>query len=202
MSNNTILIATRNKDKYESLKARLERLGLSSWSIKMIENEYDVLPIEEESGSIVNRAKSKVINTLQSIQELGLTVPNIILGIDDGIYVPKYRSWTTSMKNVVLKILNGDHLNIGDNVVIHEAVCLSKYPFAELSTFRSRFSYIYNNKIEPKHLSSNNPLKNVLRYPDETFPISMTSKESIVTHETSNSVMKLAQAILKYSATI
>ncbi|MFA6096243.1 MAG: hypothetical protein WC788_01285 [Candidatus Paceibacterota bacterium] len=173
----TILIATRNRDKFEIVSGILTRLGLNKYKYSSL---YDLNVIEDvkEKGTIVNRAKQKA-DFFEKIV-IKKKIPNIIavLGIDDGLILPGKKRASSHSKELTGSILSGKLISVGDTVQLARAfalnvlspkksrTCITKIPFRFLGSSQAV------KRIEGKY-----PLNDIFGLCGNAKPVNSTSEE-------------------------
>lgn len=149
-----VLIATSNQDKFHIVSQLLKCSGLSQCefvNLKMA-NLKSVLT---ETGTIEERAKCKAFEFKKELQNY-----DVIIGIDDGILLPRAGAINTELKKITKQIIEEKILKSGEIVKICRA-----YHFItrqnELSTVTIiPFSYKGNDNAVMKPNSY--PLRQVL----------------------------------------
>lgn len=127
-----ILIATKNKDKFEIISKMIRTSVKYNVDIESL-NEIDEIPEEKEIGTNLQRAKTKALNTRKYVKENY----DAIIGIDDGIIINN-REYA-AVKDHLDDILIGD-IPIGEKIYITRAYyiitkdgevsyCLNKIPY-------------------------------------------------------------------------
>ena len=109
------LIATTNKDKFSIVSRLLAYLSLTDFeffSLKMI-NEASNTP---EVGPVEDRAKAKALAFKRLLSDF-----DVVIGIDDGILLPKAEVVDTELKKITKQILSDHLLKTGDIIKICRA---------------------------------------------------------------------------------
>ena len=109
------LVATTNKDKFSIVSRLLLRLSLTDFeffNLKMINEASKTL----EVGSVEDRAKAKALEFKRFLSDF-----DVVIGIDDGILLPKAKAIDTELKKITQQILNGNLLKTGDIIKICRA---------------------------------------------------------------------------------
>lgn len=110
-----ILIATTNQDKFDIVSKLLNNLGFNQfkfYNLKMINQISDIIEI----GNISERAKQKAYEFKSLVNDYVAVV-----GIDDGILLPKSHEVDAELKKVLKQIINDKILQENDIVSICRA---------------------------------------------------------------------------------
>lgn len=153
-----ILIATKNKDKFEILTKILDKINNASYEYYSL---YDIKNLEKsdkEEGNIEERAYNKANQIYSSIKENDF---EYIIGIDDGIKMKGILR--ENVKDYIEDIINDKYLSEGEQVEIVRAYCFMNKK-GEYKTVITEIPFKYqkfngNLKIE----GNSYPLSNVLR---------------------------------------
>ena len=175
-----ILIATKNIDKFNTTKGIFQRLGLIKYEYKNL-RDYQLLDENEEVGTMKERARDKVEFAMKSLRD-NKDFENmfLVVGIDDGFYIPSKDLLTANSKEMVDEILSGNFITIGD--VVEEVRSYSIYSVADdkYYYYESRLPLRFlGNENGIKRKEGINPLKNVLSFEIESQPIGSHSQEEI-----------------------
>lgn len=153
-----ILIATKNKDKFEIVTKILDKINNASYEYYSL---YDIKNLEKsdkEEGNIEERAYNKANQIYSSIKENDF---EYIIGIDDGIKMKGILR--ENVKDYIEDIINDKYLSEGEQVEIVRAYCFMNKK-GEYKTVITEIPFKYqkfngNLKIE----GNSYPLSNVLR---------------------------------------
>lgn len=153
-----ILIATKNKDKFEIVTKILDKINNASYEYYSL---YDIKNLEKsdkEEGNIEERAYNKTNQIYSSIKENDF---EYIIGIDDGIKMKGILR--ENVKDYIEDIINDKYLSEGEQVEIVRAYCFMNKN-GEYKTVITEIPFKYqkfdgNLKIE----ENSYPLSNVLR---------------------------------------
>lgn len=120
----TILVATKNGDKFAIVSGILARLGLNEYEFIDL---YDLNITEnmKEKGMISDRAKQKA-DFYEKIV-IKKKIPKIIavLGIDDGLILPGRKKTSSNSKELTDAFLSGKLISVGDIVLLARAFALN-----------------------------------------------------------------------------
>lgn len=153
-----ILIATKNKDKFEIVTKILNKINIESYKYYSL---YDIKNLEKsdkEEGNIEERAYNKANQIYSSINENNY---EYIIGIDDGIKMKGILR--ENVKDYIEDIINDKYLSEGEQVEIVRAYCFMNKK-GEYKTVTTEIPFKYqkfngNLKIE----ENSYPLSNVLK---------------------------------------
>ena len=153
-----ILMATKNKDKFEIVTKILDKINNASYEYYSL---YDIKNLEKsdkEEGNIEERAYNKANQIYSSIKKNDF---EYIIGIDDGIKMKGILS--ENVKDYIEDIINDKYLSEGEQVEIVRAYCFMNKK-GEYKTVTTQIPFKYqrfngNLKIE----ENTYPLSNVLR---------------------------------------
>lgn len=166
-----ILIATKNKDKFEIVTKILNKINNVSYEYYSL---YDIKNLEKsdkEEGNIEVRAYNKANQIYSSIKYNHF---KYIIGIDDGI---KMRGiLRENVKDYIKDIINDKYLSEGEQVEIVRAYCFMNEK-GEYKTVTTEIPFKYqkyngNLKIE----ENSYPLSNVLRPIDSDKTVAQMDK--------------------------
>ena len=115
-----VLIATTNKDKYKVVSKIFKNTIFP-------ENEYELLrltddmnlPDEKETGSNIERARSKALNAFEHLKDYNF---DYIVGLDDAVVI-KGRI-EPNVKEYINKILFENYLKDGEEYAFNRAYCI------------------------------------------------------------------------------
>ena len=162
-----ILIATRNKDKFEVVTKILNNIFDKEYKFYSL---YDIDNIEKddkEEGTIQQRAYKKAMQIYTSIEENEF---KYIVGIDDGIKMKGILR--ENVKDYMRDIINDQYLTEGEQVQIVRAYCFINMQ-GEHTIITTQIPFKYkkiNGKLEIKENSY--PLSNVLTPIDDDKTVS------------------------------
>ncbi|MCA9379711.1 hypothetical protein KC675_00875 [Candidatus Dojkabacteria bacterium] len=175
-----ILIATKNIDKFNTTKGIFQKLGLIKYDYKNL-RDYNLLDENEEVGSMKERAKDKVEFAIKSLKDNDdFENMFLVVGIDDGFYIPSKKLLTANSKEMVDDILSGNFLSKGDAVEEVRSYAIYSIPIDKYFYYESRLplKFLGNDK-GVKREEGINPLKNVLSFETESEPIGNHSQDEI-----------------------
>lgn len=153
-----ILIATKNKDKFEIVTKILNKINNANYKYYSL---YDIKNLEksdEEKGNIEERAYNKANQVYSSIKKNDF---KYIIGIDDGIKMKGILR--ENVKDYIEDIINDKYLSDGEQVEIVRAYCFMNEK-GEYKTITTEIPFKYqkiNGNLKIKENSY--PLSNVLR---------------------------------------
>lgn len=153
-----ILIATKNKDKFEVVKRILDKINNESYEYYNLYDIKDLEKSDEEKGTIEERAFNKANEIYSSIKSNDF---EYIIGIDDGIKMKGILR--ENVKDYISDIINDKYLTEGEQIEIVRAYCFINKK-GEYKLVTTEIPFIYqkfngNLKIE----ENSYPLSNVLR---------------------------------------
>lgn len=155
--NEKILIATKNKDKFEIIKLILNSINGTNYDYYNLYDFEDLCKDEKESGDVVVRAYNKAKQIYSSLKENDF---KYIVGIDDGIKMKG--QMIENVKDYIKDIIDDKYLSEGEVVEIVRAYCFMKQN-GEYTTAVTKIPFKYkklNKKLELKE--NTYPLSNVL----------------------------------------
>ena len=175
-----ILIATKNIDKFNTTKGIFQKLGFSKYVFRNLV-DYKISEEYEEVGSMKERAKDKVGFALKILKDNDeFEQISLIVGIDDGFYIPSKCLLTANSKELVDDVLSGDMLNVGDSIEEVRSYAIYIISKGEYHYYESRLPLIFlGNEKGIKRKEGINPLKNVLSFEFESQPIGNHSQAEI-----------------------
>lgn len=162
-----ILIATRNKDKFEVVTKILNKIFDKEYEYYSLYDIDNVTKDDKEEGTIEQRAYKKAMQIYTSIEENEF---KYIVGIDDGIKMKGILR--ENVKEYMRDIINGKYLIEGEQVQIVRAYCFIDQEGGH-TTIITQIPFKYkkfNGKLEIKENSY--PLSNVLTPMDNDRPVS------------------------------
>ena len=167
-----ILIATKNKDKFEIVTKILNKINDESYKYY---NLYDIKNIEnndKEEGTIEARAFNKANQIYSSINENEF---EYIIGIDDGIKMKGILR--ENVKDYIEDIINDRYLSQGEQVEIVRAYCfIDREGNYKSITTEIPFKYQkFNGNLKIEENSY--PLSNVLTPLYSDKPVSQMNKD-------------------------
>lgn len=153
-----ILIATKNKDKFEIVTKILDKINNASYEYYSLYDIKNLEKIDKEEGNIEQRAYNKANQIYSSFKENDF---EYIIGIDDGIKMKGILR--ANVKDYIEDIINDKYLSEGEQVEIVRAYCFMNKK-GEYKTVITEIPFKYqkfngNLKIE----ENSYPLSNVLR---------------------------------------
>jgi len=173
-----ILVATKNVDKFNTTVGIFTKLGLNKFTYKNL-LDYKIIGENEEIGSLRERAQGKVEFTLKTLKVNDINDEiKLIVGIDDGFYVPSSDLLTANSKELVDDILSGKILDKGE--IIEEVRSYAIYKIKKYHYYESRLPLVFlGNEAGIKREEGKNPLKYVLSFESELQPIGNHTQEEI-----------------------
>lgn len=175
-----ILIATKNIDKFNTTKGIFRKLGLVNFEYKNL-RDYHLLDENEEVGTMKDRARDKAEFAIKSLRDNeNFEKIFLIVGIDDGFYIPSKDLLTANSKEMVDDVLSGKILNVGDSIEEVRSYAIYNIPKDKFYYYESRLPLKFlGNENEIKRTEGVNPLKNVLSFESESQPIGNHSQDEI-----------------------
>ena len=172
-----ILIATRNKDKFATIKQVLSKMAKEEYSYYSL---YDIEGLdkdEKESGTIDKRAYDKANQIYQTIENNDF---EYIIGIDDGIKLKGVLR--ENVKDYLYDIIDDKYLSEGEQIEIVRAYCFMDKNGDYKSTITEiPFKYKkYNGKLKIE--ANTYPLSHVLTPVDSDIPVSDLSNEDDINY--------------------
>lgn len=113
----TFVVATENSDKFETVKNLLTGLGLQPFHFLMLA-DYPTYKAPDEIGSLEERAERKALSFFQYVKQEPKLLPQVILGVDEGIRLGTSSIAETESKEITRQILEVGKLSPGDLVFI------------------------------------------------------------------------------------
>lgn len=141
----TILIATRNRDKFEIASGIFARLGLKEYGFINLHG-LNITEDIKEKGTIADRAKQKADFFEKIVSRKKRPKITAILGIDDGLILPGKKRASSNSKEMTDAFLSGKLISVGDTVQLARAfalnvldskkrrTCITKIPFKFLGS--------------------------------------------------------------------
>ena len=169
-----LLVATRNKDKYDIVRRMVEAIIPDAHTVSL--DEADVSGDVVEVGSIAQRAAQKALYFLERLQ-LADRVGEFdgILAVDDGLSIGGDEA-TPNSKELTDRILRSEW-PIGTSIAVIRAFSLVKRgEQARIEITTVPFSFIGNNSGIIRE-SGKYPLSQVLAPQGSMSPVSQMSKE-------------------------
>ncbi len=111
-----ILIATKNKDKYEMVKGIISKIYPSKYKFYSLYDIKDLKYDDKEEGTIEERAYNKANQIYLNLKENNF---KYIIGIDDGLKMKEVL--IKNVKDFLEDIVNGDYLKKDELVEIVKA---------------------------------------------------------------------------------
>lgn len=175
-----ILVATKNVDKFNTTVGIFTKLGLNKFTYKNL-LDYKIIGENEEIGSLRERAQGKVEFTLKTLKVNDINDEiKLIVGIDDGFYVPSSDLLTANSKELVDDILSGKILDKGEIIEEVRSYAIYNTSTEKYHYYESRLPLIYLGNDEGiKREEGKNPLKHVLSFQSELQPIGGHTQEEI-----------------------
>lgn len=167
-----ILIATKNKDKFEIVIKILNKISNASYKYYSLHDIESLEKKDEEEGNIEQRAYIKANQVYSSIKKNDF---EYIIGIDDGIKMKGILR--ENVKDYIEDIINDKYLSEEEQVEIVRAYCFINKK-GEYKTVVTEIPFKYqkfngNLKIE----ENSYPLSNVLRTLDSNKTVAQMDKE-------------------------
>ena len=153
-----ILIATKNKDKFEIVTKILDKISNNNYEYYSLYDINNIEKSEKEEGNLEERAYNKANQIYSSIEKKYF---KYIIGIDDGIKMKGIIR--ENVKDYIEDIINDKYLPEGEQVEIVRAYCfMNEYGEYKTITTKIPFKYQkYNGKLKIEENSY--PLSNVLK---------------------------------------
>ena len=172
-----ILIATRNKDKFATIKQVLSKIAEEEYRYYSL---YDIEGLdkdEKESGTIDKRAYDKANQIYQTIEDNDF---EYIIGIDDGIKLKGILR--ENVKDYLNDIIDDKYLSEGEQIEIVRAYCFMDKNGEYKSTITEiPFKYKkYNGELKIE--ANTYPLSHVLTPVDSDTPVSELSNEDDINY--------------------
>lgn len=175
-----ILVATKNVDKFNTTVGIFTKLGLNKFTYKNL-LDYKIIGENEEIGSLRERAQGKVEFTLKTLKVNDINDEiKLIVGIDDGFYVPSSDLLTANSKELVDDILSGKILDKGEIIEEVRSYAIYNTSIKKYHYYESRLPLVFlGNEAGIKREEGKNPLKYVLSFESELQPIGDHTQEEI-----------------------
>ena len=171
MEKEKILIATKNKDKFDIVKRIIESVKKDTYEILSLYDIENVNKEEKESGSIEERA----LNKAKQVYKNNKNDFEYIIGIDDGIIMKG--TLIEDIKKYIKDIIEDKYLKEGEKVEIHRAYCFMKKD-GDFETIVTKIPFKYKKAKEKINLKENTyPLSNVLTHINGDTVVSQMDKE-------------------------
>lgn len=153
-----ILIATKNKDKFEIVTKILNKINNASCEYYSLNDIKKLEKSDKEEGNIEERAYNKANQIYSSIKENDF---EYIIGIDDGIKMKGILR--ENVKDYIQDIINDKYLSEGEQVDIVRAYCFMNKK-GEYKTVITEIPFKYQKFNGNLRIEENSyPLSNVLR---------------------------------------
>ena len=172
-----ILIATKNKDKFKTIKQVLGKIAKKEYEYYSLYDIEGIQKDEKENGTIDKRAYNKANQIYQSL-------PNndyeYIIGIDDGIKLKGILR--ENVKDYLNEIINNNYLAEGEQIEIVRAYCfMNKSGEYKSTIIEIPFKYKkYNGDLKIEE--NTYPLIHVLTPIDSDKPVSEISNEDDINY--------------------
>ena len=172
-----LLLATHNLDKARIIGGVIKRLH-ETWNVKSL-LDIGVTTQFEEHGDLIARATSKAKHCANLVRQYSLPSFDLILGIDDGIVIPRLGIDSVESEALTDFILDGT-LPIGEPVVIKEAFALFSFTDRLLDAVAEvPFRYIGNPR-NVRRGPDTYSLKWVLSRQFDDIPLSELGGETLI----------------------
>lgn len=172
----TIVIATKNKDKFTIVTDILRDYGLTEFNFKMLDS-FEGYKNKDETGSIEERSKQKVTEFLNYLNEKNLTIPDIIIGVDDGFKKETDSTTSPYSKEITRNILDGQYLSDGELIYDVRSYTFFIAKTGEIKTVNTEIPYNYVKNAKMTNFEETRyPLSYVLRYVEGKNVISEEDK--------------------------
>ena len=112
----TILLATRNKDKYRIISKLLSTENFKNYDFLSLNDINDEIINEKEIGNVLERSYQKAINAFNSLKDKSF---DYIIGIDDGIKMKG--QMIENVKEYINAILDDKYLEENEKIQIVRA---------------------------------------------------------------------------------
>jgi hypothetical protein len=172
----TILIATRNGDKFEIVSGMLKRLAMGNFGFVSL-SDINISDEIKEMGTIANRAKQKADFFEKIVMKNKNPEIIAVLGIDDGLILPGRKRANSNSKELTDAFLSGKLISVGDIVLLARAFALN--------VLNSRKSRTCITKIPFEFLGSSQTIKRIEgKYPlNDAFGLCGNGKSVNATSE-------------------
>lgn len=175
-----ILIATKNIDKFNTTKGIFQKLGLADYEYKNL-RDYNIFEENEEVGTMQERARDKVLFAREMLRREDISDEiTLIVGIDDGFFIPTKNLLSVNSKEIVDDVLSGELLNVGEDIEEVRSYAIYKISEDNFYYYESRIPFRFlGNENGLKRIEGVNPLKHVLSFVSETQPVGYHSQDEI-----------------------
>jgi hypothetical protein len=174
-----ILIATKNKDKFVIVVDIFKKIGLQNYEFVNL-HDLSIDDNIEETGDITQRAEQKAKFYGNIAKKLSIAGLVAIIGIDDGIKLPKNDNANPNSKEITSGILSGELVEKGDIVWIVRAFVIYVLETGKIvsSTTLIPFNFLGNSE-DVKWMDEKYPLSLVLGRVNDFKPVAeISNKES------------------------
>ncbi|MEG0073551.1 MAG: hypothetical protein RR751_03555 [Clostridia bacterium] len=167
-----ILIATKNKDKFEIVTKILDKINDETYQFYSLYDIPDLVKDEKEVGNIKERAFAKANQIYTSIKEKDFAY---IIGIDDGIKMKG--SLKPNVKDYMKDIIEDKYLTEGESVEIVRAYCCINQE-GKSNIVITEIPFTYSKYEGSLKIEANSyPLSNVLKPLNVDKTVAQMSKE-------------------------
>lgn len=163
----TILIATKNKDKFRTVSKILSHLHLGNFRFVDL-HDLGVEDDIEERGSIIERAKQKADFYGGIVYKNKVSNVNAVLGIDDGLKLYGNEEILCNSKEITDGILSGKKIKKGDVIIVARAYALKPAKGIKTHTCITEIPFQHiGNSEKIKRIEEIYPLNHVLGFVGE-----------------------------------
>jgi hypothetical protein len=175
-----VIIATSNQDKFIQISNILTSLKINSNEFVNL-TDLNITNDEEETGSIMDRAKQKALNCLSKLSEADYSKYLCIVSNDTGTSLPTLNIKTAESKKIASQILSGELLKTGDPINYVYSYAFILLPSKKMLTAEAEIPFTYLGN--PKNLvltEGQNTMNLVKALPGQTVPHSEISQEEVI----------------------
>jgi hypothetical protein len=173
----TILIATKNNDKFLIVAGMMKQLGLNNYKFISL-HDLNIKEDLKEKGTISDRAKQKANFYQKIILKKKIAGITAVLGTDDGIKLPGRKTAASNSKQITDKILSGELISIGETVSISRAFSLNLTAGNARNACVTDIPYVFlGNEENIKREEEKYPLNRVLSLSNGKKPLAATNEK-------------------------
>ena len=166
-----ILIATKNKDKYEIVTRILNKINTEVYEYYSLYDIGDYSNSNQENGNIQIRAYNKAQQVFSNIINNDF---DFIIGIDDGIKMKGILR--ENVKDYIEDIIHNNYLSEGEQVEIARAYCFMNKN-GEYKIVTTEIPFVFQKIDTSFQIEENSyPLSNVLRPLNSTKTVAQMDK--------------------------
>ena len=175
-----VIIATGNPDKFEQIINILSAIKVKTNKFLNLA-DLNITNDEPETGSLLERAKQKVLNCLAKINPEDQKKYLCIVANDTGTKLPTLNLETAESKKIATQILAGELIKPGDPIVYVYAYAFVILPNRKMLTAQVDIPFTYlGNPKGLKLIEGQNTMSGVKAIPGQNVPHSEIPPEKVI----------------------